>query len=206
MYLPKPLRVTDWNIVQAVIEENSFVDMIGILDGGITVTKTPIILAQQTVQFHIARGNELLQVIKATGKLTMLVNGPNAYISPTYYRSATEVPTWNYIFIQCQLSAQVITDPAWYLRHHQALVEKFERHGWKNELPEAYRAGLFAAMIGVEARIESFTAKFKIGQDYSDEDFRGVHRALLKKDPGNRLAKWMAELFAGKLSGANSAE
>lgn len=199
MYLPAALRITDWEVVAPVIRAHPFVSIIGQVDGGLSVTKAPVILHDRSVRFHIARGNELARIIAAGGGLTMLVDGPQSYISPAFYASPVEVPTWNYILVQCRLAARLVTDEAWYREHHDALVERFERHGWRNELPDAYRQRLYAMMVGVEARIESFEAKFKIGQDYSDEDFRGVHRALTAADPASPLARWMRELYGAKL-------
>ncbi len=200
MYLPKALRITEWDVVAAVIRAHPFVSIIAIVDGAPVVTKVPVILHGRSVHFHIARGNELARIVAEGGALTMLVDGPQSYISPAFYATPVEVPTWNYILVQCRLTARLVDDEGWYREHHDALVERFERHGWRNELPDEYRRRLYAMMVGVEARVESFDAKFKLGQDYPDEDFRGVHRALTAADPASPLARWMRELYGAKLA------
>ncbi len=202
MYTAPQLRIDDWEIVSAIIRRYPFVSLIGLIDGRPTITKTPVILHGRTVSFHLAKRNELADVIAAGGAITMLVDGPNRYISPTVYATVPEVPTWNYVVIQCELQARIVNDRAWILQHHDELVAAFERDGWRNELPERYRDGLHAMLVGVSAEVTSFAAKFKLGQEYPVADFRGVYRALLARDPHDELARIMREVYGERLHDA----
>lgn len=55
-------------------------------------------LARENPQWHSSINNQVL----------VIVRGPDAYVSPSWYPSAKEhgkvVPTWNYIAIHCVLN------------------------------------------------------------------------------------------------------
>ena len=53
------------------------------------------------MQFHLARGNALTQTLSGSDAL-IVVNGPDAYVSPDWYEGADQVPTWNYISIEME--------------------------------------------------------------------------------------------------------
>ena len=53
------------------------------------------------VQFHLSNGNALTKYLHATDAL-VVVNGPDAYISPDWYEGANQVPTWNYLSIELE--------------------------------------------------------------------------------------------------------
>jgi transcriptional regulator len=53
------------------------------------------------VQFHLARGNGLTKTLSGSDAL-VVVNGPDAYVSPDWYDGANQVPTWNYISIELE--------------------------------------------------------------------------------------------------------
>jgi transcriptional regulator len=53
------------------------------------------------VQFHLANGNALTKHL--AGKTALLVvNGPDAYISPDWYDGPDQVPTWNYVSVELE--------------------------------------------------------------------------------------------------------
>ena len=53
------------------------------------------------VQFHLARGNALTKTLAGADAL-IVVNGPDAYVSPDWYIGPDQVPTWNYISIELE--------------------------------------------------------------------------------------------------------
>lgn len=53
------------------------------------------------MQFHLARGNALSKSLSGTDAL-IVVNGPDAYVSPDWYDGPDQVPTWNYISIEME--------------------------------------------------------------------------------------------------------
>jgi len=53
---------------------------------------------------------------------------------------------------------------------------------------------------GVQGTIVSFEAKYKLGQNRSDDDFHGIYNNLISKDPENKMAAIMKKYFKSKLS------
>src|SRR5262249_58335136 len=50
--------------------------------------------------FHVARGNRLADVAASGGRWLVAVWGGDAYVSPHWYRSPDQVPTWLYESVQ----------------------------------------------------------------------------------------------------------
>ncbi len=46
--------------------------------------------------FHVARHNALVRLADGTSSWLMAVNGADAYVSPDWYASPDQVPTWLY--------------------------------------------------------------------------------------------------------------
>lgn len=96
-----------------------------------------------TVDFHLARANTITDRISDGTSVTILVNGPNAHISPSWYTGrfkdasadrSRAAPTWNYlsatltgrlqILERCDLEAQI----ADLVRHHEPAMAGVSRN------------------------------------------------------------------------------
>ena len=60
----------------------------------------PFILYEQDggvrLEAHLAKPNPLHRVLAAAPRVLVIVSGSDAYISPDWYVSEDQVPTWNY--------------------------------------------------------------------------------------------------------------
>src|SRR3546814_7960736 len=63
----------------------------------------PVVLSDDrtTLQFHLARGNALTHHLGGAIALAV-VQGPDAYVSASWYAEADQVPTWNYVAIEME--------------------------------------------------------------------------------------------------------
>jgi transcriptional regulator len=200
MYIPKAFNVEEWGMIEDTIIKYPFVDILGILDGKILISKNPIIYnGNKEFNFHLAKGNPLVKVIGDVNTIDVLISGPHNYISPKWYRASPAVPTWNYVAIQISLSCQLVNDKEWLLKHHQDLTTKFEKNGWENSLPDEFRDKLNGMIVGVVGHVLSFEAKYKLGQNRSDEDFTGIYNGLRSNKQDDELANCMRHLFPRKL-------
>jgi transcriptional regulator len=69
---------------------------------GPRVAHTPLVLrADGRIAFHLARGNALTRHLDDSTAL-IVVNGPDGYVSPRWYHDADQVPTWNYVALECE--------------------------------------------------------------------------------------------------------
>jgi transcriptional regulator len=134
---------------------------------------------------HLARNNAQWSE-PAIGESLMIIQGADAYISPSWYASKAEhgrvVPTWNYSTAHVYGTLVIHDDPAW-LRHHVSrltdLNEAQSDRPWSmDDAPERYVSGQLRAIVGVELLITRIDAKSKLSQNRPGADIDGVVAGL----------------------------
>ena len=60
--------------------------------------------------FHVARHNPLVKLAGATNSWLLAVNGADAYVSPDWYVSPDQVPTWLYQAVHLTGTVRVLSD------------------------------------------------------------------------------------------------
>src|SRR5262245_16488514 len=108
------------------------------------------------LEFHIARGNPLGSLAERGGTWLVAIQGHDAYVSPDWYASAEQVPTWLYETVQLSGPVRVIAaDHA--AEHMEALSGHFEswleptKPAWTPDgVSEARREMLMRAIVVVE--------------------------------------------------------
>ena len=197
MYLPKHFLVEEPAILSQLISEYPLATIIGNLDGHLEINHLPLMLSQDKTKLygHIARTNPLAKVASsANTSVTAIFNGPNAYVTPSWYPSKQEsgkvVPTWNYAVVHAQGSIKLIEDPIW-LRSHVAqmtdIQEPTYQSDWKlDDAPEEYVQMMLKAIIGIEIEVKSLVGKFKLSQNRPAEDYEAVLKQL-EKSPKEAL-------------------
>ena len=175
-------------------------------DGGRPVASPlPFLLIEKDgemprVQFHVARGNPLAALAEKGGTWLVAVQGPDTYISPDWYTSPDQVPTWLYETVH--LSGPVSVIPAAHMPAHlDALSAEFE--GWLMPKPPwtmakvspARREMLLKLIVGMEMKVETVEGSFKLNQNKTDADNVSVVHALARGDEAARtIAKRMVAL------------
>src|SRR5256885_10716044 len=153
------------------------------------------------LEFHVARGNPLGAIAEKGGSWLVVVQGHDAYVSPDWYASAEQVPTWLYEAVH--LSGPVRVVPGDHTQGHtERLSAKFEswlapKPAWKlDKLSDKRREMLLKAIVAVEMTVESVEGSFKLNQHKSDEDHVAIATALgaQHEPPRQPLAKRMIAL------------
>ena len=144
------------------------------------------------LEFHVARPNALGQIAEKGGTWLVAVWGHDAYVSPDWYASGEQVPTWLYEAVH--LSGPVRVIPGDHTQGHtERLSEKFE--GWLAPKPawtldkvsDRRRDMLLKGIVAVEMTIETIEGNFKLNQHKSDEDQIAIANALSRQsDPSAR--------------------
>jgi transcriptional regulator len=153
---------------------------------------------------HVARANPLWRKLEASPACLVLFQGPEAYISPGWYETKRTthkvVPTWNYTMVQARGMARVVDDAAWLRRQLDDLTLAQEGGlpaPWKPaDAPADFLAATMKGIIGIEIPIDSLVGKWKVSQNRSVEDQRGVVAGLRSRDEAA-----MAGLVAGRIAG-----
>ncbi len=132
----------------------------------------------------------------------MAFQGPQAYVSPSWYPSKLEdgktVPTWNYAVVHARGVPTFLHDRDWLHAHVTSLTdvhEAAEPAPWAvADAPSEYVERQLGAIVGVEIPIERLVGKWKVSQNRSADDRAGVVAGL-----GRRGDAASAELVARHL-------
>jgi transcriptional regulator len=130
---------------------------------------------------HVARKNAQWRT-PAVGEAMVIVAGPDAYLSPSWYATKREhgrvVPTWNYITAHAYGRLVIHDDPGWVeanVRRLTGLHEGSRSEPWSvDDAPKAYLAGQLKAIVGVEIVISHVEGKWKLSQNRSMADMAGA--------------------------------
>jgi transcriptional regulator len=185
MYLPKHFEVTDPEILSDLIEKYPLATIIGAIGGEIEVNHLPLMLSKDRSRLygHVAKTNPLLKIAEqATPNLTAVFNGPDAYVTPSWYLTKKEtgkvVPTWNYAVVHAQGKISIIQDRAWLHGHVTQMTDTHEptyQSLWKvSDAPDEYIQVMLNAIVGIEIEITSLVGKFKLSQNRPANDYEAV--------------------------------
>jgi transcriptional regulator len=135
------------------------------------------------VAFHVARGNALAALADGKSNWLIAVNGADTYVSPHWYASPDQVPTWLYQAVH--LSGPVRTMSNHQLGAHlDALSGKFEswlesKPPWSTgEMTAGRREAMMKAIVGLVMTVEDIEGSFKLNQHKSDVDHAAIANAL----------------------------
>jgi transcriptional regulator len=194
LYVPAHFEPTDEQVRELLLNHGA-VDLVTATPDGLRATVLPMIYVAPDggadagehglLRGHFARKNDHWQQ-PVVGEAMAIVRGPDAYITPTWYEAKREhgrvVPTWNYITAHVYGTLTVHDDPDWVERNVRALSNKHEASrdpAWRvDDAPAAYIDGQLRAIVGVELRISRISAKFKLSQNRSEGDVKGVVEGL----------------------------
>lgn len=149
---------------------------------------------------HFAQASHFARLAAARGRATVLVHGPDAYVSATWYgHPDEEVPTWDYLVatVRGRVRAPLPHDELVALldalaARHEAL----EHLPWsRDRLPPGELAGMLDAIVGLALEVEQVEVKAKLSQNRSVEDRARVARVLAGRGGhGAEVAAWMHRL------------
>ena len=225
MYLPRHFTVTDLEAIAAFVDAADAADLVT-YDGSKPVATLLPVIWDRPAGFpdsvaepgpaagygrllgHLALANPQWQTAQTGALALVIVHGPQAYVSPSWYESKARhgrvVPTWNYQAVHLTGRLTVHRDPEWL----RALVSRLTwRHEEPNprpwavtDAPPEYVDGQLKAIVGVELTITAVEAKDKLSQNRSALDQAGVV-AGLRGQPGAGPAA-IAERMAASLEAA----
>jgi transcriptional regulator len=211
MYTPKPYAEDDLATLHAGIRAWSFGTLVTVGAGGASATHLPFLLdappggGQGLLTTHLSRRNPQFGELCAGGEALAIFQGPHAFITPSWYARQSTFPTWNYTAIHARGTPRVIEDR---MAVHAVLRRTVAHYdtplggNWDfDAMPFEFVAPRLDMIAAVEIPVRVLEGKFKLNQDRSEEDRRGVIAALeaLGDPQGVAVAALMRD---GLLSGA----
>lgn len=192
MYVPEHFKEDDKQNLQQYIRDYGFGLLIIADENGIEANHVPFYLSCEgsgslgVLQCHVARKNPVWQRLIHGSRVLAVFQGPDAYISPSWYPTKAEtgraVPTWNYLAVHAEGNAQTIEDATWLKRHLRQLTDQHESgmgEPWSvDDAPSDFTERLVQAIVGVEIKIETLTGKLKASQNQPERNRTGVKAGL----------------------------
>jgi transcriptional regulator len=189
VYIPAHFAVSP-DSVQHLLTRPAAANLVTATASGMLATLLPFIYDAEAGEHgalhgHVARNNPQWSEA-ALGESLVIIQGADAYISPSWYASKAEhgrvVPTWNYSTAHVYGKLVIHDDPHWLASHVRRLSDHneaaAERPWTVDDAPERYIAGQLRAIVGVELLITRIEAKHKLSQNRPDADIDGVVAGL----------------------------
>ncbi len=196
MYIPPAFRI-DEAASLAFAAARGFGLVAAHAEGRIVASPLPFYIDQAAegrwLAFHVARGNRLADLAASSGRWTVAVWGADAYVSPRWYQSPDQVPTWLYESVQLAGPVRVMK-AAEQRDHLDRLTAAFEvrqapQRPWTaDSVTPGRREALMRAIVAIEMTIESVDGSFKLNQHKSDADHVAVAAALAGQDDAGSRA------------------
>jgi len=190
--VPAHFAPPDDESVRDLLRHHGAADLVTSTAEGLVATLLPFVYDEPSpdgdrgrLLGHVARNNDQWR-LPALGEALVIVRGPDAYVSPSWYATKREhgrvVPTWNYSAVQIAGRATIRQDSDWLRAVVDDLVERHEAHRevpWSTlDAPEKYISGQLRAIVGIEIAVERVEGKAKLSQNRSAADRQGVVEGL----------------------------
>ncbi len=205
MYLPEHFNESRLDVLQQLMRERPLAALITLGSAGLNANHIPFELALDpapcgTLRAHVARANPLWRDFSQSVEALVIFQGPQAYVSPSWYptkQSTGEVvPTYNYVAVHAYGPLRIVDDVAWLRGLVSRLTARFEApqaQPWSvSDAPESFIEKQLQAIVGIEITVTRLFGKWKVSQNRSGIDRRGVVSELSRATDADSLA--MAEL------------
>ena len=136
--------------------------------------------------FHVARHNPLVKLADGTSSWLLAVTGADAYVSPDWYVSPDQVPTWLYQVVHLTGTVRILSDDE-LAEQIDTLSAKFEdwllpKQPWTSSKMSVARLDtLRKAIVGLLMSVDEVEGSFKLNQHKSDADHVAIASALLQR-------------------------
>ena len=190
MFVPSAFSFTDTEAQLAFIKTHPFALL---TTPDLQTTHIPLLVRQAgdslVMTGHMARANPHWKALNNT-PVVAVFSGPHAYISPKWYASEPNVPTWNYVAVHAKGTANVMDDealPAALNNLMQAFEPDYNPDTLDTSLAE-YEQKLIRGIVGIEIRVDSLQGVRKLGQHKKAADMAGVCEGLKSSGDYESLA------------------
>jgi transcriptional regulator len=189
VYVPPLFKEDRIDVLHDAIRASGLATLVTLTESGLIASHVPVLLDSEpapygTLTGHLARPNP--QARGAMGDALVIFQGPDAYITPSWYatKRATGkvVPTWNYVAIHAAGPITFFDDPDRLLDVVTRLTEKQEAGRaapWAvSDAPADFTQGMLKGITGFAITLTRLEGKWKMSQNRPAEDRTGVVAGL----------------------------
>jgi transcriptional regulator len=189
MYNPPLFREDRIEVLHDAIRRAGLVTLVTQTADGLIASHAPMLLDLEPAPYgtligHLARPNP--QARGAIGEGLAIFQGPDAYITPSWYATKRQngkvVPTWNYVAIHAYGAVEFFNDLE---RLRDVVIRLTERQEagraqpWAvTDAPADFIDGMLKGIVGFAMPIARLEGKWKMSQNRPAEDRAGVISGL----------------------------
>jgi transcriptional regulator len=189
MYIPPLFKEDRIEVLHDAIRRAGLATLVTPTADGLIASHVPMLLDLEPAPYgtligHLARPNP--QARGAIGEALAIFQGPDAYITPSWYATKRQngkvVPTWNYVAIHAYGAVEFFNDPE---RLRDVVTRLTERHEgaraepWAvTDAPPDFIDGMLKGIVGFAMPITRLEGKWKMSQNRPAEDRAGVISGL----------------------------
>jgi transcriptional regulator len=184
------------------VREIAFAGIFAGTPDGPRVAHAPVVLSEDatTLQFHLSRGNGITRHLDGATAIAV-VQGPDAYVSASWYTAPDQVPTWNYVAIEMEGIVRKLEGPDLVAQLDMLSAQHEARIGanppWtRDKMNPALFGKMTEAITGFEMRITAWRSTLKLSQNKAPDERERVAAAIEASGHG-ALAHLMRQLGNG---------
>ena len=183
-----PNRSFDWSDRQAMLAFIGDIAFCTIFIGGPMVVHAPVVVhPPDRIRFHVSRRNRAAESLDGARALLSCL-GRDAYISPDWYGTDDQVPTWNYVAVEAEGPLRRLDEDE-LTGQLDALSESHEarlapKPVWtRGKMSPGRFEAMLKAIAGFELTIEDLRGTRKLGQNKPEAERNAAADALAAIDP-----------------------
>jgi transcriptional regulator len=168
---------------RAFVDDAAFAQIVTVADGRPIGAQAPLVNAPDgSVRFHLSRANRLAGLLDGAPVLASVI-GTHFYVSPDWYGTADQVPTWNYRLVEIEGVARRLDEVELrdLLDRLSAAQESrlAPKPAWTTaKMDQAKLGAMVRAIVGFAIEVPHFAGAIKMGQNKPDQEIDGVITAL----------------------------
>jgi transcriptional regulator len=165
--------------------------------GRLIVAHAPLVVRRSegglALDFHLSRNNALAPALAGGFRAAAVSLAGDAYISPDWYESPDQVPTWNYVSVEAEGPVRALAEAELVVLLDDLSAQEEGRLApkppWtRGKMAPARFEAMLGGIVGARLAVERLEGTFKLGQNKSEADQAGVIRGL---GEGHPLARRM---------------
>ncbi|MCC1491317.1 FMN-binding negative transcriptional regulator [Cognatishimia sp. F0-27] len=173
---PNPIfRGTDAARSLAFAAERGFGTLALSTDTAPLLSHVPFLLAEDGAwaDLHLVRSNPIARALRDGARpATLAVIGPDGYVSPDWYETDDQVPTWNYVAVHLTGDLEALppaTMDDMLARQSAAYEARLSKRPWTTDkLTERTHASLLRQILPFRLRIKDLQSTWKLNQNKPD--------------------------------------
>ena len=200
MYVPPHFKEDRIDVLHDAIRRAGLATLVTLNADGLVASHLPLLLDPAPAPYgtlvgHLARPNQQLRGIDANVSALMIFQGPDGYITPSWYGAKQEtgkvVPTWNYVAVHAHGPIEFFEDADRLLEVVTRLTNLHEGERvlpWAvSDAPADFIQSQLKGIVGLRMPITKLEGKRKMSQNRNAADRAGVVAGLSSSDrPSDR--------------------